>query len=120
MPSLRVSDGIIIPVVSLTHSCSASFHPLTNRKHHCRLCGRIICSLPVKKPQRPTTCSLLFVADPKTGKIEEVSEIVDYGVRPRSRVDSLSAPGGKGIGSGEEEKFLKGVRICRECKPIML
>ena len=60
---------------------SASFHPLTNRKHHCRLCGRIICSLPAKLPQRPIPCSLLFVADTKAGRIEEVSETVDYGVK---------------------------------------
>lgn len=101
-----------------TSRLSASFHPLTNRKHHCRLCGKIICSLPVKKPQRPTPCSLLFVADPKTGRIEEVSEGVDYGVRPRSRVDSMGSKGNSG--GAAEEKFLKGVRICRDCKPVML
>ncbi|EJD02379.1 uncharacterized protein FOMMEDRAFT_168848 [Fomitiporia mediterranea MF3/22] len=97
--------------------CSASFHPLTNRKHHCRLCGRIICSLPVKKPQRPVPCSLLFISDPKTGRIEEVTEGVDYGVKPRSRVNSM---GSKPKGETSEEKFLKGVRICKECKPVML
>ena len=98
---------------------SASFHPLTNRKHHCRLCGRIICSLPVKNPQRPQPCSLLFVVDQSTRRIEEVSEGVDYGVRPRRQ--SLKPAGkGKDKASGAEEKFLKGVRICRECKPIML
>ena len=80
-----------------------------------------MCSLPVKKPQRPQPCSLLFVAVPKTGRIEEVSEGVDYGVRPRSRADSLGGKGGKGKLGGEDvEKFLKGVRICRECKPVML
>lgn len=61
-------------------------------------------------------CSLLFVSDPKTGIIEEVNEGVDYGVRSRSSAQS-TASGGK---SDESEKFLKGVRICRECKPIML
>ncbi|KAL5529681.1 hypothetical protein ACEPAG_5666 [Sanghuangporus baumii] len=105
--------------VSACPHCSASFHPLTNRKHHCRLCGRIICSLPVKKPQRPVPCSLLFVSDPKTGRIEEVTEGVDYGVRPRARVDSKVGKTGGSSGSNEE-KFLKGVRICRECKPVML
>ncbi|KAL5532683.1 PEP7 [Sanghuangporus sanghuang] len=105
--------------VSACPHCSASFHPLTNRKHHCRLCGRIICSLPVKNPQRPIPCSLLFVSDPKTGRIEEVTEGVDYGVRPRARVDSKVGKTGGGVGQNEE-KFLKGVRICRECKPVML
>ncbi|KAL5489842.1 PEP7 [Sanghuangporus weigelae] len=105
--------------VSACPHCSTSFHPLTNRKHHCRLCGRIICSLPVKKPQRPVPCSLLFVSDPKTGRIEEVTEGVDYGVRPRARVDSKVGKTGGNVGSNEE-KFLKGVRICRECKHVML
>lgn len=101
------------------HICiRASFHPLTNRKHHCRLCGRIICSLPVKYPQRPQTCSLLFVADPITGQIEEVGEGVDYGVRRRT-----TSTVGKGKGresTSDEEKFLKGVRICRDCRPVLL
>ncbi|KAI0065423.1 hypothetical protein BV25DRAFT_1821825 [Artomyces pyxidatus] len=98
--------------------CSASFHPITNRKHHCRLCGKIICSLPVKHPQRPATCSLLFVADPKTGQIEEVGEGVDYGVRRKS---TLGTPGtSKEQVPSPEEKFLKGVRICRDCRPVLL
>lgn len=103
---------------------SASFHPLTNRKHHCRLCGQIICSLPVKRPQRPETCSLLFVVDPKTRRIEEVGEGVDYGVRKRR---SLPPPvPGKGKEKAteeplqEDEKFLKGVRICRQCRHVLL
>ncbi|KAI0093580.1 FYVE zinc finger-domain-containing protein [Irpex rosettiformis] len=109
--------------------CKASFHPLTNRKHHCRLCGRIICSLPIKHPQRSEPCSLLFVADPVTGAVEEVKEGVDYGVRRRTASMQGGQPGGR-IGGGEkgkerdelspEEKFLKGVRICRECKPVLL
>ncbi|KAI0312178.1 FYVE zinc finger-domain-containing protein [Amylostereum chailletii] len=106
------------PDVSQCPLCSASFHPITNRKHHCRLCGKIICSLPVKRPQRPDTCSLLFVADPQTGKIEEVGEGVDYGVRKRTMSTS-----GKTKGKDNatiEEKFLKGVRICRECRPVLL
>lgn len=92
-----------------------SFHPLTNRKHHCRLCGRIICSLPPKNPQRPATCSILFVVDSKTRRIEEVDEGVDYGVKKR-RNPSI----GKADEIDNDEKFLKGVRICRECRPILL
>ncbi|RDX56563.1 hypothetical protein OH76DRAFT_1336518 [Lentinus brumalis] len=105
--------------VSQCPLCFATFHPLTNRKHHCRLCGRIICSLPVKYPQRPQTCSLLFVVDQSTGRIEEVGEGVDYGVRRRS----TATPGKsqkRGEALPEEEKFLKGVRICRECRPVLL
>jgi rabenosyn-5 len=99
---------------SYWHTCSsflrsASFHPLTNRKHHCRMCGRIMCSLPPKAPQRPEPCSILFVADSKTGRIEEVSEGVDYGVRRRQ-----SSTG------GDDERFLRGVRICKECRPVLL
>jgi rabenosyn-5 len=96
----------------------ASFHPITNRKHHCRLCGKIICSLPIKHPQRPVTCSLLFVADPKTGLIEEVSEGVDYGVRRRTL--SSAGHGASRNGVNPEEKFLRGVRICRDCRPVLL
>lgn len=104
--------------VSQCPLCSASFHPITNRKHHCRLCGRIVCSLPAKRGQRPVTCSLLFIADKKTGKIEEVGEGVDYGVRRRSSM----GPQNKGKEKEaliEEEKFLQGVRICRECSSIL-
>lgn len=93
---------------------------VVSRKHHCRLCGRIICSLPVKYPQRPQTCSLLFVADPKTGRIEEVDEGVDYGVRRRTTSSSQAMGRGSGDGFSEEEKFLKGVRICRDCRPVLL
>ncbi|KAH9981221.1 FYVE zinc finger-domain-containing protein [Lactifluus volemus] len=104
--------------VSQCPLCTASFHPITNRKHHCRLCGKIICSLPIKHPQRPVTCSLLFVADPKTGLIEEVSEGVDYGVRRRTF--SSAGHGASRNGVNPEEKFLRGVRICRDCRPALL
>lgn len=57
--------------------------------------------------------------DPKTRKIEEVGEGVDYGVRKRT--SSMGGKGDKGAAAGaEEEKFLKGVRICRECKPVLM
>ncbi|KAM5534103.1 hypothetical protein V8D89_012284 [Ganoderma adspersum] len=104
--------------VSQCPLCTASFHPLTNRKHHCRLCGRIICSLPVKYPQRPESCSLLFVVDQSTSRIEEVGEGVDYGVRRRTAA-SPGKPQKREVLS-EDEKFLKGVRICRDCKPVLL
>lgn len=97
--------------------CLTSFHPLTNRKHHCRLCGQIICSLPVKRPHRSVPCSLLFVVDPNTRKIEEVGEGVDYGVRRRKVNGVRNAGTGTNV---EEDKFLKGIRICRTCRPILL
>ena len=64
------------------------------------------------------SCSVLFVVDPKTRKIEEVGEGVDYGVRKRT---SSGVMGEKGTTSmEEEEKFLKGVRICKECRPVLV
>lgn len=79
------------------------------------MCGRIICSLPTKNPQRPVTCSLLFIVDSKTRQIEEVNEGVDYGIKKRR-----NASAGKADEIDNNEKFLKGVRICRECRPILL
>jgi rabenosyn-5 len=69
-------------------------------------------------------CSILFVVDPKTRKIEEVGEGVDYGVRKRTVSTSNGGPGGQ-KGKQQEvmddsDKFLKGVRICNECRPILL
>ncbi|KAG6818213.1 hypothetical protein H0H87_000118 [Tephrocybe sp. NHM501043] len=105
----------------LTDSISrTSFHPLTNRKHHCRLCGQIICSLPVKHPLRPAPCSLLFVVDPKSRRIEEVDEGVDYGVKRKPVENGEAGTTRKGAPPAAEDKFLKGVRICRSCRPILL
>ncbi|KAJ7118724.1 FYVE zinc finger-domain-containing protein [Mycena epipterygia] len=105
--------------VSKCPLCTTSFHPLTNRKHHCRLCGKIICALPVKRPQRPQLCSVLFVVDPKTRNIEEVGEGVDYGVRKR-RTGSVGGAKELQDEAAEEEKFLRGVRICSQCRPVLL
>ena len=103
--------------VTLLKWCySSSFHPLTNRKHHCRLCGQIICSLPIKHPHRMALCSILFVVDVQTRQVEEVGEGVDYGVRKR-KISNVSTQQAR---QEEEDKFLKGVRICRNCRPILL
>lgn len=98
-------------IIKLAHTCSLlmrrmSFHPLTNRKHHCRLCGRVVCSLPPKPPARPATCSLLIVADPRTRRIEEVPDVIAYGVTLEDK-------------HGEREKYVKGVRICRTCRSVV-
>lgn len=61
-------------------------------------------------------CSILFIVDTNTREIEEVGEGVDYGVK-RRRVASTDGPNGR---QEDEDKFLKGVRICRECRPILL
>ncbi|KAG8217261.1 FYVE zinc finger-domain-containing protein [Butyriboletus roseoflavus] len=125
---IRAAEQRIAPwqqdaAVSKCPLCTASFHPLTNRKHHCRLCGQIICSLPVKRPQRTEPCSILFVVDSRTRQIEQVGEGVDYGVKRRA------SGAGTGNGSSKEkdkdetladdEKFLKGVRVCGNCKPVL-
>ena len=50
--------------------------------------------------------------------LEEVGEGVDYGVRKRrnSRYDGNSIS----VQDGDDDKFLKAVRICRECRPVLL
>lgn len=65
--------------------------------------------------------------DPKTRKIEEVGEGVDYGVRKRRSLPPSSPSAGTEKGKEkekeellEEEKFLKGVRICRQCRHVLL
>ncbi|KIK63566.1 hypothetical protein GYMLUDRAFT_40612 [Collybiopsis luxurians FD-317 M1] len=132
--SIRSAEQRISPwqpdsAVSRCPHCDASFHPLSNRKHHCRLCGRVVCALGVRKPQRPEPCSILFVIDPKTRQIEQVEEGVDYGVRKRkASVDMRSInsngktakPPGQDEEDEESQKFLRGVRVCRECKPVLL
>ncbi|THV07943.1 hypothetical protein K435DRAFT_959408 [Dendrothele bispora CBS 962.96] len=121
--------------VSKCRICMASFHPITNRKHHCRLCGRIVCSLPPTPgfdekdtskvgKGRAAPCSTLFVVEGPRGqrRIEEVDEGVDYGVRRRKLSVDAGPPGRPNSMKIEqdEEKFLKGVRICRDCRPVLL
>jgi rabenosyn-5 len=53
--------------------------------------------------------------------IEEVGEGVDYGVKRRKAGNAGVGPQtGNDKHVAEEEKFLKGVRICRTCRPVLL
>ncbi|KZO97713.1 FYVE-domain-containing protein [Calocera viscosa TUFC12733] len=107
--------------VSACRLCSTPFNALTVRKHHCRLCGQIICSQPPapkhSNPARHVPCSVLIAADWRTGRVWDIKEGIAYGVTRRDstmganggKVGNAKAPGGK----PEEEK---GVRVCRECR----
>lgn len=78
-----------------------------------------MCSLPVKPPQRKELCSFLFVVDTATGRIEELSgEVVDYGVKRKDLTSGGAGELAKKLAE-EQEKYLKGVRICRECRPAL-
>ncbi len=70
----------------------------------------------MRPPQRNVICSTLFVVDKHSRQIEEVGEGVDYGVRKRRS----SGVGSQHAKLEDDTKFLKGVRICRDCRPILL
>ncbi|SJX61296.1 related to vacuolar segregation protein PEP7 [Sporisorium reilianum f. sp. reilianum] len=103
--------------------CTTPFS-FTVRKHHCRLCGRVVCASPHltrltwaeqmapgtgkvltagERAELDTKCSGNIVADPITGRIEEVKE---------GAAAAPSKPGSSAVQS-------KGVRICRDCKSIV-
>lgn len=106
----------------LHHSYSSSFN-LANRKHHCRLCGRVVCALPATPvPLIPTTanprketCTLLIVADWKTGRCEEVEEGFVGWLKLE---EELGEKNGATAGGAGEMK-VQGVRVCRDCWSVV-
>ncbi|SOV06680.1 related to vacuolar segregation protein PEP7 [Ustilago sp. UG-2017a] len=103
--------------------CATPFS-FTVRKHHCRLCGRVVCASPhltrlawaeqmgsgtgktltaEEKAELESKCSGNIVADPITGRIEEVKEGTTS-----SSSSSTSNPASS-----------KGVRVCHDCKSII-
>ncbi|KAF8328881.1 FYVE zinc finger-domain-containing protein [Cantharellus anzutake] len=94
--------------------CQSSFQPLLNRKHHCRLCGRVVCSLPTQKPKRPRPCSLLVAFDHQLGQVIPVPETIAYGVTKRP-VHQRSGS----VVDTDKDMQPKGFRVCRDCNVII-
>ncbi|KJZ79498.1 hypothetical protein HIM_00967 [Hirsutella minnesotensis 3608] len=88
----KVLEQSVVPwedddVVSKCPYCHQEFGSWTFRRHHCRVCGRVVC------------------ADPQTGCSSEVS----------LNIDSVSALTEKGQSSGGDNTVHVDVRICSEC-----
>ena len=75
--------------------CQQEFGSWTFRRHHCRICGRVVC------------------ADPQTGCSSEV------GFSVASRNKPSFATSAEKTGPAGNEKIDIDIRMCRECKPMI-
>lgn len=126
-PAIRQAEQSIVnwqddAEVKACPICSTAFS-FTVRKHHCRLCGRVVCASPhltrlawaeqmgastgkiltaEERASLEAKCSGNVIADPITGRIEDVKE----GAPAPSKAAPVAAQS-------------KGVRICRDCKTIV-
>lgn len=110
-------------------SCEVEFNPL-NRRHHCRLCGKIFCNNCSNQRALIPPSSIVLV--PKGGKKAKPRSAVDDAISASfspdedpDRMLTYLSGGGNGVGSNEllygkglEERFKlarEPLRVCRRC-----
>src|SRR5258708_1363372 len=114
MPYMPVRNPKIFLCLLITKANRSSFQPLLNRKHHCRLCGRVVCSLPPQKPRRLKACALLVAFDRQLNRVVPIPEIIAYGVTKRPKHErTISAA------DAEKDPQPKGFRICQDCNIVI-
>ncbi|PWZ03200.1 hypothetical protein BCV70DRAFT_13171 [Testicularia cyperi] len=145
-PAIRAAEQSIVmwqddAEAKVCPICETSFG-LTVRKHHCRLCGRVVCASPHlakltwaeqmdstnDKPfsveQRmalQNKCSGSIIADPISGRIEDVREGPLAGPGPTQQQSHESSSNGS-VASGSASTSTsphRGVRICKDCRSIV-